>query len=154
RDKYHDGVRHVIRRSGRWLIIYLAVIIAVGLLFVRLPTSFLPDEDQGTMFVLVQAPSGSTQERTAKVLQDVQNYLLQDEKDIVESVFTVNGFSFAGRGQNSGLAFVRMKDYSQRHAPNQKVQALVQRVFGHFASYKDAMVIPVNPPSIPELGTA
>ncbi|MEJ2767124.1 efflux RND transporter permease subunit [Mycetohabitans sp. B46] len=154
RDKYHDGVQHVIRRSGRWLIIYLAVIAAVGLLFMRLPTSFLPDEDQGTMFVLVQAPTGSTQERTAKVLQDVQHYLLQDEKDVVESVFTVNGFSFAGRGQNAGLVFVRMKDYSQRHAPNQKVQALVQRMFGHFASYKDAMVIPVNPPSIPELGTA
>ncbi|MCF7696486.1 MULTISPECIES: efflux RND transporter permease subunit [Mycetohabitans] len=154
RDKYHDGVQHVIRRSGRWLIIYLAVIVAVGLLFMRLPTSFLPDEDQGMMFVLVQAPSGSTQERTAKVLQDVQHYLLEDEKDIVESVFTVNGFSFAGRGQNAGLAFVRMKDYSQRHASDQSAQALVHRMFGHFATYKDAMVIPVNPPSIPELGTA
>ena len=154
REKYHDGVQHVIRRSGRWLIIYLAVIVAVGLLFVRLPTSFLPDEDQGTMFVLVQAPAGSTQERTARVLEDVQNYLLHDEKDIVQAVFTVNGFSFAGRGQNSGLVFVRMKDYSQRRAANQKVQALVQRMFAHFASYKDAMIIPVNPPSIPELGTA
>ncbi|CAN7207077.1 efflux RND transporter permease subunit [Caballeronia sp. LjRoot31] len=153
-DKYHSGVQHVIRRSGRWLIIYLVVIVAVGFLFVRLPKSFLPDEDQGTMFVLVQAPAGSTQERTAKVLADVTNWLLTDQKDIVEAVFTVNGFSFAGRGQNAGLVFVRMKDYGERQRADQKVGALVGRMFGHFAGYKDAMIIPVNPPSIPELGTA
>ena len=154
RDKYHNGVHHVIKRSGRWLLIYLAVIVAVGLLFVRLPKSFLPDEDQGTMFVIVQTPSGSTQETTARTLANIEHYLTTDEKSIVDSVFTVNGFSFAGRGQNSGLAFVRLKDYSQRQHADQKVQALVQRMFAHYASYKDAMVIAVNPPSIPELGTA
>jgi len=147
-------VEHVIKRSGRWLIIYLVVIVAVGFLFVRLPKSFLPDEDQGTMFVLVQAPAGSTQERTAKVLADVTHWLLTDQKDIVEAVFTVNGFSFAGRGQNSGLVFVRMKDYGLRQHADQKVGALVGRMFGHFAGYKDALIFPVNPPSIPELGTA
>ncbi|SKC96555.1 hydrophobe/amphiphile efflux-1 (HAE1) family protein [Burkholderia sp. CF099] len=154
RDKYHSGVQHVIRRSGRWLVLYLAVIVGVGFLFMRLPKSFLPDEDQGTMFVLVQTPPGSTQETTARTLKNVTDYLLHDEKDIVESVFTVNGFSFAGRGQNAGIAFVRMKDYSQRQHANQKVQALVGRVFAHYASYKDATVLAVNPPSIPELGTA
>ncbi|MEM5371149.1 efflux RND transporter permease subunit [Paraburkholderia azotifigens] len=154
RDRYHSGVQHVIRRSGRWLVLYLVVIVAVGFLFMRLPKSFLPDEDQGTMFVLVQTPPGSTQETTARTLKSVTDYLLNDEKDIVESVFTVNGFSFAGRGQNAGIAFVRMKDYSVRQHANQKVQALVGRVFGHYASYKDATVIAVNPPSIPELGTA
>ncbi|WP_118179666.1 efflux RND transporter permease subunit [Paraburkholderia phosphatilytica] len=154
RDQYHKGVHHVIKRSGRWLIIYLAVIVAVGMLFVRLPKSFLPDEDQGTMFVIVQTPSGSTQETTGRTLENISHYLLNDEKSIVESVFTVNGFSFAGRGQNSGLVFVRLKDYSQRTHADQKVQALVGRMFGHFASYKDGVVIPVNPPSIPELGTA
>ncbi|MBN3752403.1 efflux RND transporter permease subunit [Paraburkholderia sp. Tr-20389] len=154
RDRYHSGVQHVIRRSGRWLVLYLVVIVAVGFLFMRLPKSFLPDEDQGTMFVLVQTPPGSTQETTARTLKNVTDYLLNDEKDIVESVFTVNGFSFAGRGQNAGLAFVRMKDYSVRQHANQKVQALVGRVYGHYASYKDATVLAVNPPSIPELGTA
>jgi multidrug efflux pump len=154
RDKYHSGVHHVIKRSGRWLIIYLVVIVAVGMLFVRLPKSFLPDEDQGTMFVLVQTPSGSTQETTAHALKDISDYLLTTEKGIVESVFTVNGFSFAGRGQNAGLVFVRMKDYSQRQRADEKVQALVGRLFMHFASYKNALVYPVNPPSIPELGTA
>ncbi len=153
-DKYHSGVEHVIKRSGRWLIIYLVVIAAVGYLFVRLPKSFLPDEDQGTMFVIVQTPPGSTQERTAKVLADISDWLLNDQKDIVDAAFTVNGFSFAGRGQNSGLVFVRMKDYAQRRHEDQKVSALVGRMFGHFAGYKDAMIFPVNPPSIPELGTA
>jgi multidrug efflux pump len=124
------------------------------MLFVRLPKSFLPDEDQGTMFVLVQTPSGSTQETTAHALKDISDYLLTTEKGIVESVFTVNGFSFAGRGQNAGLVFVRMKDYSQRQHADEKVQALVGRLFMHFASYKNALVYPVNPPSIPELGTA
>ncbi|WP_250450462.1 efflux RND transporter permease subunit [Caballeronia sp. ATUFL_M2_KS44] len=154
RDKYHSGVYHVIKRSGRWLLIYLVVIVAVGLLFVKLPKSFLPDEDQGTMFVLVQTPAGSTQETTARALKDVSDYLLNDEKAIVESTFTVNGFSFAGRGQNAGLVFVRMKDYSQRQKGDQKVQALVGRLFGRFSGYKNAVVFPVNPPSIPELGTA
>ena len=154
RDKYHSGVYHVIKRSGRWLVIYLAVIAAVGLLYLRLPTSFLPDEDQGTMFVLVQTPSGSTQEITARTLANIADYLMKDESSIVESVFTVGWFSFAGNGQNSGLAFVRLKDYKERKRADQKVQALVGRMFGRYAGYKDAMVFPVNPPSIPELGTA
>ncbi|OAJ58342.1 aminoglycoside/multidrug transporter permease [Paraburkholderia ginsengiterrae] len=154
RDKYHSGVHHVIKRSGRWLIIYLVVIVAVGLLFVRLPKSFLPDEDQGIMFVLVQTPAGSTQERTAHALSDVSDYVLNQEKDIVESAFTVNGFSFAGRGQNAGLVFVKLKGYAERQHANQKVQALIGRMFMHFSTYKDALVYPVNPPSIPELGTA
>jgi len=154
RDKYHNGVQHVIHRSGRWLVIYLAIIAVVGFLFVKLPKSFLPDEDQGTMFVIVQTPPGSTQETTARALKDVTDHLLQKESDTVDSVFTVNGFSFAGRGQNSGLAFVRMKDYSQRPKASEKVQALVGRMFGFFGSYKDATILAVNPPSIPELGTA
>ncbi|CAM2141159.1 multidrug efflux pump RND permease AcrB [Pararobbsia alpina] len=154
RNKYHDGVHHVIRRSGRWLIIYAVLVVAVGLLFVRMPTSFLPDEDQGTMFVLIQTPPGATQERTQRALDQVNNYLLNDEGSIVESVFEVNGFNFAGRGQNSGLLFVRMKDWSVRTHENQKIPALVGRLFMHFASYKDGMIIPINPPPIPELGTA
>lgn len=154
RDKYHRGVHHVIRRSGRWLAIYLAVIVAVGLLFVRLPKSFLPDEDQGLMFVIVQTPTGSTQETTARTLANISDYLLKQEKSLVESVFTVNGFSFAGRGQNSGLVFVRLKDYGLRQGSDEKVQAIIQRMFMHYSRYKDAMVIPFNPPSIPELGTA
>ncbi|MDR5788180.1 efflux RND transporter permease subunit [Caballeronia sp. LP003] len=152
--KYHGGVAHVIRRSGRWLVIYVVIIVAVGMLFARLPKAFLPDEDQGTMFVLVATPAGSTQEMTQRALDDVAGHLLNKESALVESVFTVNGYSFAGHGQNSGLIFVRLKDFAQRTSVNEKVQALVGRTYGAFAGYKNALVFPVNPPSIPELGTA
>jgi multidrug efflux pump len=154
RAQYHAGVTKVMARSGRWLVIYAAIFVAVGLLFVRMPTSFLPDEDQGTMFIQVQTPVGATQERTQKVLDEISNYLLTDEKAMVESSFEVTGFNFAGRGQNSGLLFVRFKDFTQRTSPNLKVQALVGRLFHRYAGYKDAVVIPINPPPIPELGTA
>jgi multidrug efflux pump len=106
------------------------------------------------MFIIVQTPSGATQERTQKVLGDISNYLRNDEKAIVDATFEINGFSFAGRGQNAGLVFVRMKDYDERKASGDSLQALVGRVNQHFASYKDGLVIAVNPPSIPELGTA
>ncbi|ONZ22377.1 multidrug efflux RND transporter permease, partial [Burkholderia cenocepacia] len=154
RDRYTSGVNHVIRRSGRWLVIYLAVFLAVGVMFARLPKSFLPDEDQGYMFMIVQTPSGSTQETTGKTLDNINTYLTTAEKDVVDSVFTVNGFSFAGRGQNAGLVFVKLKPYEHRQRSDQKVQALIGRTFAHYSTYKDAMVIPFNPPSIPELGTA
>ncbi|SAL02770.1 hydrophobe/amphiphile efflux-1 (HAE1) family protein [Caballeronia calidae] len=153
-EKYHSGVSHVIRRSGRFLILYLVIIAAVALMFTRLPKAFLPDEDQGTMFVLVATPAGSTQEMTQRALDDVAGYLLKDESAVVESVFTVNGYSFAGRGQNSGLIFVRLKDFAKRTAAKDKIQALVGRTFGRFAGYRNALVFPVNSPSIPELGTA
>jgi len=154
RDSYHSGVQRVIARSGRWLIIYGLIIAVVALMFVHLPTSFLPDEDQGYIFVQVQTPPGSTQEQTAKVLADVTNYLLHQESAVVDQVFTINGFNFAGRGQNSGNIFVHMKDWKERTAPNLKAQALVRRIFMRFAGYKGALVIPINPPAITALGTA
>jgi len=154
REQYRRGVTGVMRRSTRWLIIYGVLIVVVGLLFVRLPTSFLPEEDQGTMFIQVQTPPGATQERTQQVLDTVSDYLLKQESAMVEATFEVTGFSFAGRGQNSGLVFVRLKDWKYRTSADLKIQALVGRVFKHFAGFKDAVIIPINPPSIPELGTA
>ncbi len=154
RDHYHNGVRGVIRRSRRWLVIYAVIVVAVGLLFVRLPTSFLPQEDQGTLYIQVQTPPGATQERTQQVLDTVADYLLKDESAVVDAAFEVDGFSFAGRGQNSGLLFVRLKDWKYRTSANLKADALVGRVFRRFSGFKDAVIIPINPPSIPELGTA
>jgi len=154
RAGYLGGVRHVIGRFGRWFVVYAAVIAAVGILFLRLPTSFLPSEDQGYFFVQVQTPPGATQARTQAVLDDVTGYLRQDESRMVEGVFEVAGFNFAGRGQTQGLLFVRLKDWSERKAVDLKLQALVGRLAGHFASYKDAVIIPINPPPIPALGTA
>ena len=154
RERYHAGVRSVIRRRLRWLVLYVLLLGGVAFLFLRLPTSFLPDEDQGSLLIQVQTPPGTTQERTQKVLDDVHNYLFTQEKAIIQSTFEIAGFSFAGRGQNSGLVFARLKDWNQRAAAKDKVQALIQRVAQAFATYKNAVVIPINPPPIPALGTA
>jgi multidrug efflux pump len=154
RDQYVGGVRHVIARSGRWLLVYAAVLAAVVLMFLRLPTSFLPNEDQGYMFVQVQTAPGTTQARTGAALDDVSNYLLRDEAAIVDATFMVNGNNNAGRGQNQGQLFVRLKDWSQRTGSGQSVQALSDRISQHFAAYKDAVVTPTSPPPIRGLGTA
>ncbi len=154
RMKYHSGVERVIRRPRRWLLLYALMFLVIGFLFMRLPTSFLPDEDQGSMLIQVQTPPGATLERTQKVLDDVSDYLLKTEKEVVDSTFEIVGFNFAGRGQNSGLVFVRLKDWDERAAAKDKVQALIGRISGHFSTYKNAVIIPINPPPIPELGTA
>jgi hydrophobe/amphiphile efflux-1 (HAE1) family protein len=154
RDGYVGGVRHVIARWSRWLVIYLAAFAAVGLLFMKLPTSFLPSEDQGYFFVQVQTPPGATQERTGAVLNDVMQYLLKDESAGVEATFAVNGFNQAGRGQNQGQVFVRLKDWSQRTAADQSVQALLARVSKHYATFKDATITAINPPPIRGLGSS
>jgi multidrug efflux pump len=154
RDRYHNSVRHVISSSSRWFIIYAVVIVAVALLFFRMPTSFLPDEDEGMFFIQVQTPSGATQGRTQAVLDDVANYLLEHERESVDGTLEIMGFNFAGRGQNSGLMFVRMKDWSVRRSSDLKVQALIKRLSQRYKNYKEANVIAINPPPIPELGTA
>ena len=154
RDRYLRGVRHVIARSGRWFLIYGAIIGVVALMFTHLPTSFLPDEDQGYVYVQVQGPPGSTQSRTGVALDDVSNYLLHQESRMVDAVLEVNGNNFAGRGQNQGLLFVHFRDWSERKTADLSVQALIQRLNRHFASYPEAIIIAINPPPIRELGTA
>ena len=154
RNGYLGGVRHVIARAGRWFLIYAAVIVAVGLLFMRLPTSFLPTEDQGYLFVQVQTPPGAAFVRTQQALDDVSAYLSQDEARVVQENFQINGYNFAGRGQSQGMVFVRLKDWGQRSAPDVTAQALVNRLNAHFAAYKDATIVAVNPPPIRGLGTA
>jgi multidrug efflux pump len=154
RDWYIRGVRKIIVRFRWWLVAYVVVIAAVVMLFLRLPSSFLPDEDQGYMFMLVQLPAGSTQGRTAAVLEDVNQYLLKDEKKIVDGAFQVSGFSFAGRGQSQGLLFVHFRPFGERNAEDLRVQALMGRIARRFGAYPDAIIVPINPPPIPELGTA
>ncbi|MGJ7509740.1 efflux RND transporter permease subunit [Variovorax sp. GT1P44] len=154
RDRYVHGVRHVIGRAGRWFAIYAVIIAAVAWLFVHLPTSFLPTEDQGFVYIQVQTPPGATMERTGRVLDTIQGYLAKDERDTVESSFIVNGFNFAGRGQNQGLVYVQLRDWHQRNRPELSADALNARLAKHFASYEDAVIIPINPPAIQGLGTA
>ncbi|MFL6676542.1 MAG: efflux RND transporter permease subunit [Massilia sp.] len=154
RDQYLGGVRRVAARAGRWLLIYAALTAAAALLLARLPTSFLPNEDQGYMFVQVQGPPGATQERTGVVLDEVSNYLLQHETAMVEATYIINGSNNAGRGQTQGQLFVRLKDWSQRTSPELSVQALSDRIAKRFANYKDALIFPTSPPPIRGLGNA
>lgn len=154
RVHYVHGARHVIARAGRWMLIYGAMIAVGALMFIKLPTSFLPDEDQGYVLVQVQGPPGSTQGHTGAALADVSDYLLHQESRVVDAVFQINGFNYAGRGQNQGMLFVHFRDWSKRTAPELSAQAFIKRVAARFASYGEAIVIPVNPPPIRELGTA
>ncbi|MEQ9861522.1 efflux RND transporter permease subunit [Pectobacterium cacticida] len=151
---YTDSVANILRSTGRYLVIYLLIVVGLALLFLRLPTSFLPDEDQGVLLNIVQLPSGATQENTQKIMDRVANYYLENEKNNVNSVFTVSGFGFSGRGQNTGLAFASLKDWSQRSGAENKVQAIAGRANAVFSQYKEAIVIAANIPAIVELGTA
>ena len=151
---YQGSVGHVVNRKWRYLLMYAILIGGLAFLFMRLPTSFLPDEDQGIMFAMIQTPAGASQERTVDVLKKLEEYFLEDEKENVAGIFTVAGFSFAGNGQNSGIAFVNLKDWSERTSPQQSVKAVIGRAYGAFAKIREAMVFAFAPPAILELGVA
>ena len=153
-NHYTNSVSGILRGTGRYLVIYLVIVVGMAVLFMRLPTSFLPDEDQGVFLTMIQLPSGATQERTQKVLDTVTDYYLHNEKANVESVFTVNGFSFSGQGQNSGMAFVSLKPWEARSGDENNVESIIKRATVAFSQIKDAMVFPFNMPAIIELGTA
>lgn len=153
-NHYTNSVSGIVRNTGRYLIIYLLIVIGMAVLFLRLPTSFLPEEDQGVFLTMIQLPSGATQERTQKVLDQVTHYYLNNEKANVESVFTVNGFSFSGQGQNSGMAFVSLKPWEERSGEENSVEAVIARATRAFSQIRDGLVFPFNMPAIVELGTA
>ena len=151
---YQRGVRGVLGRPKRFFAIFAALCVAMGVLFVRLPSSFLPSEDQGMLFALVQAPVGATQERTLKTLEKIENHFLVNEKDTVEGLFTVQGFSFAGSGQNTGMAFVKLKNWDERPGSEMSADAVAMRGMGALMQIKDAMAFVFTPPAITELGNA
>jgi multidrug efflux pump len=150
--KYQGGVERMLGKAPRYLIIYLAIIVAMGWLYVRLPSSFLPEEDQGYFITMVQLPVGATQERTTTVLKKIEKYYMAQPE--IQDVIDIAGFSFTGQGQNGGLAFVHLKNWSQRHGAAHHVQAIIQRAFGALSQIRDAIIFPLNPPPIPELGTS
>lgn len=149
---YESVVARILKRAARYLVIYAAIIGAVALMYSRLPTSFLPAEDQGTMLVNVQLPPGATQQRTGKVMEQVEAYMLKQPE--VQSMVSVLGFSFSGQGQNAALGFITLKDWGQREGPGQSAQAIAGRAFGGLAGIRDAIIFPLSPPPIPELGAA
>jgi len=150
---YQRGVRGILARPWRFMAVFAALAVAMGVLFMRLPSSFLPNEDQGILMALVQAPVGATQERTLESIYKLEDHFLQNEKDAVESVFSVQGFSFSGMGQNSGMAFVKLKDWHER-TPDQGVGPITGRAMAALGQIKDAFIFAFPPPAMPELGTA
>jgi len=152
RDGYRNIVSWMLEGTGAYFIFYLLIIAAVAVLYVRLPSSFLPEEDQGYFITNIQLPVGATYARTLSVLKQVEKYFLSQPE--VDKLITVAGFSFNGRGQNSALSFIRLKDWSKRPGDVHKAPAIIRRAFGAFSQIKDAIIYPVNLPPIPELGTS
>ncbi|WP_217549433.1 efflux RND transporter permease subunit [Pantoea sp. GbtcB22] len=151
---YTHGVSKVISRRGLFLVIYLVIVGVTGFLFTRVPTTFLPGEDQGLMMVQITLPVNSSSQRTQQVINDLNAYLQQNEASVVTTTFGVAGFNFAGRGQSNAMAFVRLKDWGDRTHSGQSVQDLANRVMAHFANYQNAKIFAMVPPAVMELGNA
>lgn len=151
---YQSVVQRMLKSSGRWMVGYAIVVVAVGFVFTKIPAGFLPDEDQGTLFAIVQLPPGATQSNTIKVLDQVQHHFLEEQKDAVDAIFTVAGFSFAGSGQNTGFAFVKLKPWGDRTAPGLKAQAVANKAMGALSQIRNASVFAFAPPAVSELGNA
>jgi HAE1 family hydrophobic/amphiphilic exporter-1 len=154
RDRYLHLVGRTLSRKIRSVAIFILILAAMGFLFQRMPTAYLPDEDQGILMVQAMLPGNSALEQTKKVMEGVRNHFLEREKDAVESCMTVSGVNFAGRGQNAGLAFVKLKDWDLRDRPDLKVGAIAGRAMGEFVKIRNAMVFAFAPPAVVELGMA
>jgi HAE1 family hydrophobic/amphiphilic exporter-1/multidrug efflux pump len=154
RKRYVDGARAMTGSVNRSLLAFMLVLVLLGIVLLRIPTSFLPDEDQGFLFVQLSTPSGATKERTLESVKTMEWYLLNQEKENIESVFSVTGFSFAGQGQNSAMGFVQLKDWSKRKNKGQDVASIAGRTMGALSSVKDAMIFAFYPPAVMELGNA
>ncbi|MDD2161266.1 efflux RND transporter permease subunit [Pseudomonas sp. MIL19] len=152
--RFERGVSGMLKHRGRYLLAFALITAGTGYLFSQIPKAFLPNEDQGLMMVEVRMPVNASAERTEAVLTEVKDYLLEEEAELVNSALTVNGFNFAGRGQNSGLGLVMLKDWSERGAEGQDVFSMAERANKRFAQIKDATVMAFVPPAILEMGNA
>jgi HAE1 family hydrophobic/amphiphilic exporter-1 len=154
RDRYLQLVDRSLSRKIRYGVIFVLIVGALGFLFKRMPTAYLPDEDQGILMVQALLPANSTMEQTEKVMAEVQDYFLTHEKEAVENCMTISGANFSGRGQNAGLAFVKLRDWKLRERSDLKVDAVARRAMGNFIQFRDAMVFAFAPPAVVELGQA
>ncbi|MET0263056.1 MAG: efflux RND transporter permease subunit [Rariglobus sp.] len=153
-DRYAAGVGGLIRRGKRSMLVYVIILVVLGWLFVRTPSGFLPAEDQGIMYVQGQLPPGSTAEQSDAVLRQIEHHFLVDEKDSVEGMFGLTGFSFSGSGQNQVFGFIRLKDWEERTRADQKITAIQQRAMAKFSKIKEAFTVAFVPPAVFELGSA
>ena len=152
--RYQGIVQHMLGRGWRYMAGYAVLVAVVGFVFSKIPAGFLPEEDQGTLFTLVQLPPGATQARTQEVLQQVDHHFLVEQKDAVDAIFSVAGFSFAGSGQNAGFAFVKLKPWGDRVRPELKAAAVAGRAMETLSKIRNATVFAIVPPAVSELGNA
>ena len=151
---YQRGIGHMAARTKRYMLIYAGLAVVVVLAYIKLPAGFLPDEDQGIVYTLVQLPPGATQDRTLKVIEQVEHHFLVDQKDAVDTIFTVAGFGFAGSGQNTGIAFVKLRNWDERKKPELRVGGVMAKAGKAFALIRDGSVFAFAPPAVSELGNA
>jgi len=154
RDKYQVAIGSMLTQRLRYVFIYLLLVAALGFLFQRMPTAYLPDEDQGILFTQVMLPTGSTLEQTNKVVKEVERYFQEKEKEAVESCQYIAGYSFSGRSQANAMLFVRLKDWKLRGRPDLRAKAIAGRAMARFSKIRNAMVFAFPPPAVIELGTA
>ena len=152
--RYNNGVRRVIRRPLPALVVYGGVVATMAALFFFLPSGFLPAEDQGILFTIYNLPTGAVEDRTVAVAKQIENYYLTTEKDNIDTVFIVAGFSFAGSGQNQGLAFVHLRDWKERPGAKNRAPAIARRAMAAFSKIRDGMVFVLVPPAVQQLGNS
>ncbi|MEW6117208.1 MAG: efflux RND transporter permease subunit [Nitrospirota bacterium] len=154
RARYERIVGRSFGKPVRYLVVYGAIVAAMAFFFLRLPTAFLPDEDQGFIVCQIQLPAGATQERTIQVIRQIEKHFMEKETKAVDSIITVAGFSFAGRGQNMGLAFVKLRDWKLRTSADLKAPAVAGRAMMAFSHIRDGLAFAFSPPAVVELGQA
>ncbi|CBL43884.1 Acriflavine resistance protein B [gamma proteobacterium HdN1] len=151
---YQRGVNGIIRRSVRFMLLFFALCGLAVFLFTRVPGSFLPEEDQGILLAMIKTPVGATQERTMESIKRVEEYFQQEEKENILSIFSVQGFSFGGSGQNNGIAFIKLRDWDERTSPDASAAAIAKRASDAMEKVLDAKIFVFSPPALPELGIA
>ena len=152
RDRYVGLVGHSLSRKKRYLVVFLLIVVVMGVLFLRMPTAYLPDEDQGILLAQIIMPAGSTLEQTEEISKQVDKYFQENEKEAVEMVMTITGYGFSGRAQNNGMVFIKLKDWHLRNRHDLRAKAIVERAMGTFSGMRNAMVFTFQPPAVPELG--
>jgi len=154
RDGFVKLVGYALARKLRFVAVYVAIVAGLGFLFMRMPTSYLPDEDQGILMAQIMTPTGATLEQTQAVADKVQHYFLEQEKEAVDSCMTIAGIGFSGRAQNNGMVFIKLKDWDLRDRPDLRAQAVAGRAMGAFSTMRNALVFAFPPPAVIELGNA
>ncbi len=154
RDGFVNLVGYGLARKLRFVAVYIIIVVGLGFIFIRMPSRYLPDEDQGALLCQMILPAGSTLEQTKEVAERVRHYFLEQEQDAVDSCMTITGAGFSGRAQNNGMVFVKLKDWNLRDRPELRAKAVAKRATGNFAKFRNAMVFAFPPPAIAELGTS